>query len=123
MKNYKPAFIVLGVIGVLLLALDLWLAASPYATESQAMNYLAHRCRTMPTIFGILMAHWFWPAKVVRFRRLRNIGLIIFLGWWLWDLINGIIGNWSVAGSNVPIFLVFLICLPIGRVLWPQEKI
>ena len=121
MRICKPTYIFLAVLAIALLAFDIFAATTDLATISQALALLAGRCSTLPLIFGLLMAHFFWPSNIVLFRSFRNIGLVIFLGWFCWDLFNGIVGNMSVAGSGSPAFAMFLIGLAVGKLLWPQE--
>ncbi len=123
MRNYKPALIALAVTAAVWIGFDIFLAwAKEAATISQAMVYLAGLCATFPLIMGHLTHHFFWPEEYVWFRRTRNIANVIFLLWFVWDLINGIIANPSAASSGMPSVVMFLIGFFVTGWLWPQRK-
>jgi len=118
----KKALIILAITAVAWIGFDIYLACSGDGTISQAMKYLGQRCSTFPMIMGILIGHFFFTIPVVLFRSIRNILLICFFVWFGWDLFNGIIGNWSVAGSGSPSWIMALIGIGVGRLLWPQGE-
>jgi len=119
----KKAFWILGITGLVWIILDIWLANSGDGTISQAMKILGERCATFPAIIGLLIGHFFFNIPIVTFRKIRNIALIIFIGWFVWDLVHGIMGLPSAASSGFPAWLMCLIGIGVGRFLWPQERL
>ena len=121
MKNLKKAIIVLAVTAIVWIVADIILAAlDGTGTISQAMKYLGQRCATFPMIIGLLIGHFFFMIPVVMFKQIRNILLVCLLVWFGWDLFNGIVGNWSVAGSGIPSWIMCIVGIGLGRLLWPQ---
>lgn len=118
----KKALWILGITAVVWIVADVVFEVSGDNTISQAMKWLGQKCSTFPLIIGLLVGHFFWTVPKVNYRRVRNILLIGFFIWFGFDLFNGISDKWSVAGSGYPMWIMSLIGIGIGRLLWPQGE-
>ena len=102
------------IVGSIVIAFDIYMAMNGVYddTISEITQAYSYRWSTIPTAYGVLTGHLFWPHRgTVEHRALRNVGIALLgVGVLACDLMD----LWNVW----PIIPV-VIAIPLGRLLWP----
>ena len=121
--GYWVTWIIILITVIQLIVWDIFVATNKYAgdTISEIIQSYAFKYTFVPLAFGILAGHFFWPGESI-FPWWQKIIILVFLGssTILVDVYQPCMFNSILKLLHTYPIILFLISIPLGRIIWPQ---